>query len=59
MVCGVLCPDKRQMFGNVSMSRNTIADRVCEIATDLRAQLIERSRDFIAYSLPVNKSTQI
>ena len=36
-VCDVLCPDKRQTFGNLRMSKNTIADRGCKMATDLRA----------------------
>uniref|UniRef100_A0A3Q2X4A3 DUF4371 domain-containing protein n=1 Tax=Haplochromis burtoni TaxID=8153 RepID=A0A3Q2X4A3_HAPBU len=31
----------------------------CEMATDLRTQLCERSKDFIAYSLAVDESTDI
>ncbi|KAM3616675.1 uncharacterized protein V6R79_021542 [Siganus canaliculatus] len=58
-VCDVLCPDKKQMLANVSLSRNTVADRVCEMATDLRTQLTERSKDFIAYSLAVDESTDV
>ena len=42
-VCDVLCSKKRQIFGNVSMRRNTIADRIYEMAKDLRAQLMERA----------------
>ena len=57
--CDVLCPDKMQMLVNVSLSRNTIADRVCELSTNLRTQLSERSRDFIAYSLAVDESTDM
>ena len=45
-VYDVLCPDKRQMFGNVNMIRNTIAGRVCDMVTDLRAWLMEGSRNF-------------
>ncbi|XP_065098135.1 general transcription factor II-I repeat domain-containing protein 2-like [Paramisgurnus dabryanus] len=56
-VCDVLCPDKKQAFLNVSLSRNTVADRMCELATDLQEQLIERGKDFIAYSLAVDEST--
>ena len=47
------------MFANASMSRNTIADRVCKITTDLRAQLMERNRYFIAYSLVVDEGTDV
>lgn len=58
-VFDVLCLDKKQMRGNVSPSRNTIADRVCEMATDLRTQMSEGSKDFIAYSLAVDESTDM
>ena len=33
-VCDVVCPDKRQAF--FSLSRNTVADRVCELSTNLQ-----------------------
>uniref|UniRef100_A0A3B4FQX6 DUF4371 domain-containing protein n=1 Tax=Pundamilia nyererei TaxID=303518 RepID=A0A3B4FQX6_9CICH len=42
-LCDILCPDKTQSLANVSLSRNTIADRLCE-----------RSKNFIAYSLAVD-----
>lgn len=58
-VCDILCPDKKPMLANVSLTRNTVADRVCEMATDLRTQLTERSKDFIAYSLAVDESTDV
>ena len=58
-VCNVMCPDRKQAFANVNLSRNTIADQVCEMATDLKTQLIERRKDFVAYSLAVDKSTDM
>ncbi|XP_058025772.1 general transcription factor II-I repeat domain-containing protein 2-like [Ahaetulla prasina] len=58
-VCDVLCPDQKQAFLNVSLSRNTVADQICELATDLQVQLFEKGKDFIAYSLAVDKSTDI
>ncbi|XP_065444398.1 general transcription factor II-I repeat domain-containing protein 2A-like [Chrysemys picta bellii] len=56
-VCDVLCPDKTRAFANVSLSRNTVANRVCEMATDLKTQLTERAKDFVAYSLAVDETT--
>ena len=56
-VCDVVCPDKRQAFLNVSLSRNTVADRACELATNLHKQLMEKGKDFIAYSLAVDESS--
>ncbi|XP_039190545.1 general transcription factor II-I repeat domain-containing protein 2-like [Crotalus tigris] len=58
-VCEVLCPDQKQAFLNVSLSRNTVADRICELATDLQVQLIEKGKGFIAYSLAVVENTDI
>ena len=55
-VCDVVCQDKRQAFLNVSLSRNTVADRTCELATNLHEQLMEKGKDFIAYSLAVDES---
>ena len=58
-VCDVLPPDKRPMLVNVNLSGNTIADRVCKMSANLRAQLSKRSIDFIAYSLAVDESTDM
>ncbi|CAI9726800.1 Hypothetical predicted protein [Octopus vulgaris] len=52
----VLCPDRKQLFANVSISRNTVADRVCEMATDLKIQLIEKGKKFVAYSVAVDET---
>ena len=49
-------PDKRQAFLNVSLSRNTVADCVCDLATDLQQQLMGKGKDLIAYSLSVDES---
>ena len=38
-VCEQMCPDQIQNLKNVSLSRNTIADRVKELAGDLATQL--------------------
>ena len=56
-VCDLVCPDKRQAFLNVSLSRNTVAERACEFATNLHKQLVKKGKDFIAYSLAVNESS--
>ncbi|XP_062373410.1 general transcription factor II-I repeat domain-containing protein 2-like [Sardina pilchardus] len=56
-VCDVVCPDKRQAFLNVSLSRNTVAHRVCELATDLQEQLMGKGKTFQAYSLAVDESS--
>ena len=56
-VCDIVCPDKRQAFLNVSLCRNTVADCVCDLATDLQQQLMGKGKYFIAYSLAVDESS--
>lgn len=56
-VCDTVCPDKRQLFSNVSLSRNTVAERIDQLSTNLKEQLVGKGKDFIAYSLAVDEST--
>ena len=56
-VCDTVCPEKRQVFLNVSLSRNTVADRVRHLAANLQQQLVGKGKAFIAYSLAVDEST--
>ena len=41
----------------MSLSRNTVANCVCDLATDLQQQLIGKGKDSIAYSLAVDESS--
>ena len=56
-VCDAVCPDKRQLFSNVSLSRNTVAEHIDQLSTNLKEQLVGKGKDFIAYSLAVDEST--
>ncbi|KAF7644312.1 hypothetical protein LDENG_00224250 [Lucifuga dentata] len=56
-VCNVICPDKKQAFLNVSLSINAVVDHVCELSTGLQAQLMEKGKDFTAYLLAVDDSS--
>ena len=56
-VCNIACPDKKQEFLNVSWNRNTVVDRMCELSTNLHEQLIKKGKDFTAYSLTVDESS--
>ncbi|KAF7688186.1 hypothetical protein HF521_014192 [Silurus meridionalis] len=56
-VCDIVCPDKKQAFLNVSLSRNTVAECTCELATNLHKQLMKKGKDCIAYSLAVDESS--
>lgn len=48
-VCEQVCPDQNQTFNNISLSRNTIADRVKELADNLTTQLAEESRSYLLF----------
>ena len=34
-----MCPEKRQAFANISLTRNTIADRISDLSKVLDSQL--------------------
>ena len=54
-----VCPEKKQAFSNVSLSRkwNAVAERTCDLATNLYDQLMEKVKDFVSFSLAVDEST--
>ncbi|XP_053483914.1 general transcription factor II-I repeat domain-containing protein 2A-like [Ictalurus furcatus] len=56
-VCEQVCPDQIQSFQNVSLSRNTITDRVKELAGNLATQLAEETHSCLSFSLTVDEST--
>ena len=56
-VCDIVCPDKNQDFLNVSLSRNTVAERVCDLSTNLHKQLIKKVKEFTTHSLAVDESS--
>ncbi|CAN9498135.1 unnamed protein product [Ophioblennius macclurei] len=45
-----VCPEKRQLFLNVSLSRNTIAERVDQLSIHLKEQLVKKGKYSMAYS---------
>lgn len=55
----IVCPEKRQAFANISLTRNTIADRISDLSMDLYSQLKNKVKDFIAFSVAIDESTDI
>ncbi|KAL2083019.1 hypothetical protein ACEWY4_020792 [Coilia grayii] len=55
----LVCPEKRQAFANISLSRPTITERVEELSGDLKSQLKEKVKSFIAFSIALDESTDV
>ena len=55
----LLCPDKKNLFSSVSLSRNTVTRRTEEMACDIRDQLQTFAQDFEHFSIALDESTDI
>ena len=57
----IVCPEKRQAFANISLTRNTVTDRIADLAADLDSQKRHKVRSFVAFSVSVaiDESTDI
>ena len=55
----IVCPEKRQAFANISLTRNTVADRISDLSADLDSQLKRKVKSFIAFSVAIDESTDI
>ncbi|KAL4135442.1 hypothetical protein QTP88_007051 [Uroleucon formosanum] len=54
----VICPEKKQAFLNINLSGNTIAQRIEEMASNVK-QLHEKSKNFLNFSIAIDESTDI
>ena len=57
--CEILCPEKSRCFEDISLSANTVARRVTELAADSYQQLSSIGKKFEAFSLALDESTDI
>ncbi|XP_028456300.1 scavenger receptor cysteine-rich type 1 protein M130-like [Perca flavescens] len=55
----IVCPEKCQAFANISLTRNTVADRISDLSVDLDSQLKQKVKSFIAFSVAIDESTDI
>jgi hypothetical protein len=55
----ILCPEKQHLFKTISLSANTVADRVNDLTGDRQCQLKEKCKDFVAYSIAIEESTDV
>ncbi|KAJ8896399.1 hypothetical protein PR048_001743 [Dryococelus australis] len=55
----IVCFEKVKNFRNISLSRNTIAERVDDITHNLNEQLLVKAKSFVAFSIAVDESTDV
>ena len=55
----LLCSDKQELFKNISLSANTITERITAIDSDLRMQLKENISNFAAFLIAIDESIEI
>ena len=58
-LCSKTCPEKLKILNNISLSRQTITRRTCDIADDLSLSLTEKIKAFQYYSIAIDESTDI
>lgn len=54
-----LCPEKKQLFSGISISRATVARRIGDMAENIEATLTEKAELFLAYSICLDESTDM
>ncbi|XP_067407567.1 general transcription factor II-I repeat domain-containing protein 2A-like [Emydura macquarii macquarii] len=59
MTTELICPDKQRTFANISLSRNTVAERISDLSESLNNPLKDRVMSFITFSIAVDDSTDV
>ena len=55
----ILCPNQKKLFEGISLSPNIVATRVTELAADVEKQLLATARNFEAFSITLDESTDV
>lgn len=55
----IVCPEKKGQFSNISLSANTVAERISDLSSNIYHQLREKAKCFDAYSVALDESTDI
>lgn len=58
-VANILCPEKASLFRNISLSANTVAERISELSDNINDQLCDKGTKFCFCSLALDESTDI
>ncbi|KAM9781380.1 general transcription factor II-I repeat domain-containing protein 2-like [Syngnathus typhle] len=55
----IVCPEKQSQFSNISLSANTVAERITDLSSDVYDQLCEKAKCFSVYSVALDETTDI
>ncbi|XP_043437632.1 general transcription factor II-I repeat domain-containing protein 2-like isoform X1 [Prionailurus bengalensis] len=55
----ILCPEQKPAFAHISLTGNTVAQRVKDMAENLQDKLREKVKSFVTFSIAVDESTYI
>jgi len=55
----IVCPEKRQVFANISLTRNTVTERISDLSANLDSQLKNKVKSFVTFSFALDESTDI
>lgn len=55
----IACPDKQQTFANISLSRNTTAEKINDLVENLNSQIQVKVKSFAAFSFATEESTDV
>ena len=53
----ILCPNQKKLFEGISLSPNTVASRVTDLAANVEKQLLAMAKDFEVFSIALDEST--
>ena len=55
----IVCSEKLQVFANISLTRNTVAERISNIFANLDSQVKNKVKLFVTFSVALDESTDI
>ena len=59
LAASIVCPEKNGQLSNISLSANTVAERISDLSSNIYDQLREKAKRFHAYSVALDESTDI
>ena len=57
--CECFCPEKKHLFSNISISRNTVTRQIEDMAADVKLTSGDISQEFQYFSLALDENTDV